>query len=217
LRLGGGILDNQGKIMLRHNISGDSGEVENSHKNGQNVIKNFDITKISALSSRSKKTNNNNSISNNKNYYFNYIINSDREVKKRSVSNLNKRKKIFNSDFNLNLSNERKNFKPILYSPKNSDIKEKIENDNNNSKYKIERQKSYKNENNTLFSNKRTTQKIFDKKIFIEHKKLKLKNVRYLDAEKKIINLNLLSPKKNTFRSSSLIKNNYKLMQKLYN
>ena len=216
LRLGGGILDNQGKIILQHNISGDSGEIENYNKNGQNIIKNFNITKISALSNRSKKTSNNNSISNNKNYCFNYIINSDREVKKRSISNINKRKKIFNSDFNLNLSNnDRKNFRPLLYSPNNSKIKEKIENDN--SKYKNEKKRAYKNENNTLFSNKRTKQKIFDKKIFIEHKKMKLKNVRYIDAEKKLKNLNLLSPKKNTFRSSSLIKNNYKLMQKLYN
>ena len=214
LRLGGGILDNQGKIILQHNISGDSGELENSNKNGQNIIRNFNITKISALSNRSKKTTNNNSISNNKNYYFNYIISSDREVKKRSISNLNKRRKIFNSDFNLNLSNDRKNFRPLLYSPNNSKIKGKIENENNNSKYKKE---SYKNENNTLFSNKRTTQRIFDKKILIEHKKMKLKNVRYIDAEKKLKNLNLISPKKNTFRSSSLIKNNYKLMQKLHN
>ena len=195
LRLGGGILDNQGKIILQHNISGDSGEIENYNKNGQNIIKNFNITKISALSNRSKKTSNNNSISNNKNYCFNYIINSDREVKKRSISNINKRKKIFNSDFKLNLSNnDRKNFRPLLYSPNNSKIKEKIENDN--SKYKNEKQRAYKNENNTLFSNKRTKQKIFDKKIFIEHKKMKLKNVRYIDAEKKLKNLNLLSPKK---------------------
>ena len=217
LRLGGGILNNQGKIILKHNISGESGEIENSNKNGQNVIKNFSITKISALSNRSKKTSNNNSISNNKNNYFNYIISSDREVKKRSTSNFNKRKKIFNSDFNLNLSNDRKNFRPLLYSPNNSQIKEKIENNNNNSKYKIEKQKCYKNENNTLFSNKRTKQKNFDRKIFIEHKKMKLKNLRYMDAEKKLKNLNLLSPKKNAFRSSSLIKNNYKLMQNLYN
>ena len=217
LRLGGGILDNQGKIMLQHNISGDSGEIENSNKKVQNIIKNYNITKISALSNRSKKSNNNNSISNNKNYYFNYIISSDREIKKRSISNLNKRKKIFSSDFNLNLSNDRKNFRVLLNSPNNSKMKEKMENDNNNSKYKIEKQKSYKKENNTLFSNKRAGQKIFDKKIFIEHKKMKLKNVRYLDAEKKIKNLNLLSPKKNIFRSSSLIKNNIKLMQKLYN
>ena len=181
------------------------------------LIKNFSITKISALSNRSKKTSNNNSISNNKNNYFNYIISSDREVKKRSISNFNKRKKIFNSDFNLNLSNDRKNFRPLLYSPNNSQIKEKIENNNNNSKYKIEKQKCYKNENNTLFSNKATKQKNIDRKIFIEHKKMKLKNVRYMDAEKKLKNLNLLSPKKNAFRSSSLIKNNYKLMQKLYN
>jgi hypothetical protein len=217
LRLGGGILDNQGKIILKHNISGESGEIENSNKIGQNVIKNFSITKISALSNRSKKTSNNNSISNNKNNYFNYIISSDREVKKRSISNFNKRKKIFNSDFNLNLSNDRKNFRPLLYSPNNSQIKEKIENNNNNSKYKIEKQKFYKNENNTLFSNKATKQKNIDRKIFIEHKKMKLKNIRYMDAEKKLKNLNLLSPKKNAFRSSSLIKNNYKLMQKLYN
>ena len=211
LRLGGGILDNQGKIMLQHNISGDSGEIENYKKNGQNVIKNFNITKISALSNRSKKISNNNSNSNNKNYYFNYIINSDREINinKRSVSNLNKRKKIFNSDFNLNLSNDKMSFRPSLNSPNNSIIKEKFENDN--SKFKLDMKKSYKNKNNTLFSNKRA------QKIFIEHKKLKLKNVGYIGAEKKIKNLNILSPKKNTFRSSSLIKNNYKLMQKLCN
>ena len=209
LRLGGGILDNQGKIILKHNISGESGEIENSNKNGQNVIKNYNITKISPLSNRSKITSNNNSSSNNKNNYFNYIISSDREVKKRSISNFNKRKKIFNSDFNLNLSNDRKNFRPLLYSPNNSQIKEKIENNNNNSKYKIEKQKFYKNENNTLFSNKATKQKNIDRKIFIEHKKMKLKNIRYMDAEKKLKNLNLLSPKKNAFRSSSLIKKNY--------
>ena len=68
LRIGGGILDNQGKIMIRHNISGDAIE-------GQNSLKNISSTKRSLLSSMGRKTGNSNSIYYNKNY--NYIFNRD--------------------------------------------------------------------------------------------------------------------------------------------
>lgn len=203
LRIGGGILDNQGKIMIRHNISGDAIE-------GQNSLKNISSTKRSLLSSMGRKTGNSNSIYYNKNY--NYIFNRDN--KKRSVSNKQKRRKIFNSAFSCNLSNDRINANSILSSPNNSKNKKgnninKTNKHNLNIKFEF-KDSSINNKEMPAIQKKTFGQKIFVNKNIGENIKLKLKNFGFIVPENKIKNVNLLSPKRNTFRINNLIKSNKK-------
>ena len=187
LKLGGGILDNRGKITLL---------LKNS-TNNRHIYKNF--TKISGIRGKTGTSNDNNST--HKNYY---IINSDKDIdKKRSISNSkNNQKKIFKSGFNFNLTNDK--FNSDLSSPKNSlqnkDNNKKI----NNLKFNLHlKDINYNKKIVPFIIKKKIGQNILRRKEGNEEQILKLKNFDCIGTDK-IKNLEIFTPRKNHFSKSPL-------------
>ena len=190
LKLGGNILENQGKITLL---------MKNSNNNNQNLMKNFNFTKINTKRGKTGTSNDITIHSNNTNKNY-YIINSDRNIdKRRTISNSkNSQKRIFKSGI-FNLTNEKLN--SGANSPNNS-----IQNKNNqinNLKFNLHlKDLNYINNKEVPFIvRKKISHKIFGRKKGNE-KKLKLKNFDCIGIER--IHKEIFSPRKSNFSNSPL-------------
>ena len=178
LKLGGGILDNHGKITLL---------LKNS-VNNRSKYKNF--TKISCIRGKTGTSNDNNST--NKNYY---IINSDKDIdKRRSISNYKRsQKKIFKSGFNFNLTNDK--FYSDLSSPKNS-LQNKDNKKISNLKFNLHlKDINYNKKVVPFIVKKKIGQNALRRKKGNEEQILKLKNFDCIGSDK-IKNLGIFTPKK---------------------
>jgi hypothetical protein len=187
LKLGGGILENQGKITLL---------LRNS--SNQNLRQQFNFTKINIKRGKIG-TSNDFSLNTNKN---DYIINSDRNDDKRRImsNSKNNQRKIFRSGFNFNLTNDKLN--SGANSPNNS-IQNKNNNRINNLKFNLHlKDINYINNKEVpLIVKKGIGQKLFGRKKNEEKNKLRLKNIGGID---KIHNMELFSPRKNKFGNSPI-------------
>ena len=190
LKLGGGILENHGKITLL---------LKNS-TNNRHIYKNF--TKISFIKGKTGTSNDNNST--HKNYY---IINSDKDIdKRRSISNSKScQKKIFKSGFNFNLTNDK--FNSNLSSPKNS-LQNKDNKKINNLKFNLHlKDINYNKKVVPFIVKKKIGQNYLRRKKGNEEQILKLKNFDCIGSDK-IKNLEIFTPKKKFSKSPIPMKSN---------
>ena len=188
LKLGSGILENQGKITLL---------LRNS--SNQNLHKQFNYTKINTRRGKIGSSNDF-SLNTNKNYY---IINSDRNDDKRRImsNSKNSQKKIFRSGFNFNLTNDKLN--SGANSPHNS-IENKNSNRINNLKFNLNlKDIIYNNKEVPLIVKKEIGRNLFGGKKNNEENKLRLKNFDCIGIGK-IQNKELFSPRNNKFRNSPI-------------
>ena len=212
LKLGGGILENQGKITLRSKNSILKKEKIITSDSNLNIFQNFNFTKVNTNRRGKIGTSNNISINNNK---YNYIINSDKDIdSRRSLSNSKRtHKKIFKSGFNFNLSNDKlhinSGINSGINSPDNSIQKNK---DNKDSNIKINNLKfnlhlkdiNYLNNKEVPFIvRKKFGRKILGRKKVKEDQRLKLKNFDCIGGNEKR-NFDIFSPKKNSFRKGPI-------------
>ena len=189
LKLGGDILENQGKItlLLRNSSS-------------KNLSKQFNFTKINTKRGKFGISNDV-SLSTNKNYC---IISSDRNDDKRRImsNSKNSQKKIFRSGFNFNLTNDKYN--SGANSPHNS-IENKYSNKINNLKFNLNLKDIIyiNNKEIPLVVKKEIGRNLFGGKKNKEENKLRLKNFDCI-AIGNIQNKVLFSPRNTKFRNSPI-------------
>ena len=211
LKLGGGILENNGKLTIQQNSSknnkNEKNTIEDNHN--PNLFKYFNVTKISVIDNKKRKigTINNESPINN-NIFSNYHATGDKNRdKKRNISSIKKRpKKFFSSSFLFNFTNEKININKNspINSPNSPNISLQKKEDKLNYDLKfnlyLKDMNSINSKDMPLISKKNISKKLLGKRKFNEEQKLKLKNFGCIGIDSNNKNINLFTPNRNSFR-----------------